>query len=427
MSQSVELFNIVESGSMKPGIIPLKAFGGLLCLLLAGCSVQSAVDPASTEGPPAKIVQTAAASLSPWASSYDQAADVLPALQLDILSKAEGDVVQVLKKKGELVQEGDIIIQLDKTDMERQRSKAALALQSAEEQLLTARRELADSRSEVAGALSKAEDALINLQKEYSKLQNDYDSGFVTKHQLEQFESQVKAMVTDIDALKRKKATLDATNPVSALELQVEASRIALADAERMLEHYDIKAPASGLLTEMPIETGMVLPRGFKVGALQQQSTVKLRAELTSEMKRQAEGRTEMQAVLPHNGEKRNVRVTYLASAMNPVTKTYTLELEADNTDAAWAPGSRAILIIAEGTEQQSLTVPAGSVFQEGGQSYLFTLNGTKAEKRIVTTGREKQGKLEILSGLKAGEPIVVVGHHALKDGENVVAEEKMR
>jgi HlyD family secretion protein len=410
---------------MKPGSVPVKMLGGLLCVLLAGCSVQSAADPATAGETPAKIVRSASASLISWDSSYEQAVDVLPSLQLDIITKADGDVVQVRRNKGELVEEGDVIIQLDKVDMERQRSKAALSLQSAEEQLLKAKRDLADSRSELTGSLSKAEDGLANLRKEYNKLRNDYDNGLVTKHQLETFETQVKAMETDVDALKRKKATLEATNPVSALELQVEASRIALTDVETMLEHYDIKAPAAGLLTDMPIEAGMVVPRGFKIGTLQQQNTIKLRAELTSEMKRLVEGKTELVAIMPGRGEQRKAQVTYLASAMNPVTKTHTLELTADNSDGAWAPGSRAKLLIAEGDEQQRLAVPAGSLLQDKGQSYLFVLNGSKAEKRVVTVGREKQGMVEVVSGLSAGEPIIVVGHHSLKDGEIVAAEEK--
>ena len=77
------------------------------------------------------------------------------------------------------------------------------------------------------------------------------------------------------------------------------------------------------------------------------------------------------------------------------------------------------------GEEHSAVLVPADAIVQEGPQSFVFTVDGQKkAHRRKVEVGVVAAGKAEILSGVKAGEPVVVRGQTTLPDGATVDAAE---
>ncbi|HEV7785393.1 MAG TPA: efflux RND transporter periplasmic adaptor subunit [Thermoanaerobaculia bacterium] len=75
---------------------------------------------------------------------------------------------------------------------------------------------------------------------------------------------------------------------------------------------------------------------------------------------------------------------------------------------------------------QAAVLISADALVQEGTASYVFVIDGPKGQKkahrRQVTVGVVAQGQAEILSGVKAGESVVVRGQTALPDGATVEA-----
>jgi multidrug efflux pump subunit AcrA (membrane-fusion protein) len=78
-----------------------------------------------------------------------------------------------------------------------------------------------------------------------------------------------------------------------------------------------------------------------------------------------------------------------------------------------------------------AVLVPADAIVQEGAQSFLFVVegqkdgkDGQKARRREVRVGLIAGGRAEILSGVAAGEPVVVRGQTALPDGATVEVSE---
>lgn len=66
------------------------------------------------------------------------------------------------------------------------------------------------------------------------------------------------------------------------------------------------------------------------------------------------------------------------------------------------------------------VTVPYGALLDDGGETYVFVVSNSIAHRKTVTTGAADKGVIEIQSGLKAGEEIVVSGGTALEDGIKV-------
>jgi RND family efflux transporter MFP subunit len=64
--------------------------------------------------------------------------------------------------------------------------------------------------------------------------------------------------------------------------------------------------------------------------------------------------------------------------------------------------------------------VPSAAIVREGDETSVFVVNGTKAERRRVQIGLTDGEHVEIASGLKAGELVIVQGHAGLPDGATV-------
>jgi multidrug efflux pump subunit AcrA (membrane-fusion protein) len=66
------------------------------------------------------------------------------------------------------------------------------------------------------------------------------------------------------------------------------------------------------------------------------------------------------------------------------------------------------------------LLAPKSAVRTDGGQSVVFVVRDERAERRAVTVGAADGDQVEIVSGLNAGERIVVDGATTLTDGARV-------
>jgi membrane fusion protein (multidrug efflux system) len=100
--------------------------------------------------------------------------------------------------------------------------------------------------------------------------------------------------------------------------------------------------------------------------------------------------------------------------------RTRTVELTLDGP-AALMPGMFARVRLVIESVPGALVIPreAVTVTPAGGQ-VVFVVEDGKAAQRRVTTGIEEAGQVQILSGLKTGEKVVVAGHEKLKDGAAV-------
>jgi multidrug efflux pump subunit AcrA (membrane-fusion protein) len=66
--------------------------------------------------------------------------------------------------------------------------------------------------------------------------------------------------------------------------------------------------------------------------------------------------------------------------------------------------------------------VPAAAVVHEGGQASVFVAAGGKAQRRPIVTGLADAERVEVRSGLKAGELVITSGQSGLPDGAAVNA-----
>ncbi|NHN29792.1 efflux RND transporter periplasmic adaptor subunit [Paenibacillus agricola] len=390
-------------------------------VVAVGCSApppeqSSAV--ANLQNRPIKVATITQHSMS---EPKEQVAEVSAAVQIDVLPKTGGQVLQVLKRKGESVQQGEVIARLDSRDAQLQVQKVEQSLKSAEESLRQSIENQNNSRIDLESSLVKVNEQVNSIQQEYNKVRNDFEAGTVTKRQVDQVETQLNNARLDVQSVQNKIDALDKTNPVASQESQLATARISLQDAGNTVANYEVKAPITGVLTDMSAEVGMNVSPSAKIGLVQQLDPIKIKADLTENSVKLVGSKQELIFYSADNpANKQTAKITFLASQMNDTTKAYPIELDVANPDGSFKPGTRVQLQLTSPEEEQALAVPSLSIVREGSDAFVFILNGDQVEKRKIKIGRIKDAFQEVVEGLKAEESIVVSGQHQLKDGQKV-------
>ncbi|WP_166240328.1 efflux RND transporter periplasmic adaptor subunit [Paenibacillus turpanensis] len=394
----------------------------LLLVMASGCgspASQGSTEPVTN----AKIVGVTKVESALMEQQSALSAEVIPFVELDVIVKADGDIAKVHKKRGDQVAKDEVILEIDKTDIAREKQKVDAAMTTASEQYEKAKKDLADTQKELTLSIDKTELAISELERDYAKLRNDYDLGLIEKRQLQTMETKLEQTRLDLELLHDKKQTLETSNPLSQAEYQLTTARLAYEDWERAHSYYDVKSPISGVLTYMPAEEGMTVQKGLQIAKVQQQDLIKVKAQLTESYLPLVANQETLSFTHQATGESFTGKVIYVSPTANLQTKTYELELQTDNSQGKLKPGMRVQLQLSAAAAAPSMVVPEDAVLRDKDESYVFVLKGEQAEKRMVVTGRLTAGKQEIVSGLESGETIIVRGHLRLADGDRVSVE----
>ena len=106
-----------------------------------------------------------------------------------------------------------------------------------------------------------------------------------------------------------------------------------------------------------------------------------------------------------------DARITYVAALVDPVTHRLPVRAEIDNHDRALKPEMFANFRIQTSDASQSPAIPEAAVVYEGDAAHVWVVAGDQLlAYRAIRTGRNNDGLIEVLDGLKPGERIVTKG-----------------
>ncbi|OCT12008.1 efflux transporter periplasmic adaptor subunit [Paenibacillus pectinilyticus] len=392
-------------------------------VLATACSAPGAKGAATVQLTP-KAIKTEAIKLQTISNPIEQVADVAAGTTLDVISKANGEVTEVLKNRGEYVTKGDVLFVIDNKDALSAQRKSQLQVKSAQDALQQARDNKVNNRKDLADSVTRAQTALKNAQQDYNKIRNDFEAGTVTQHQVDQLKQAMDNAQMSLDSAQNKLAAFDNTDSISAAVTQAESATLTLDDATRSLDNYQVKAAGNGVLTDFNVVVGQTVSAAAgKVGQIQQIDPIKIKTELTETNYQLVKGKQELVYYNPDSPDKKGkAKISYLAPIMSAATKTYTLELEVPNPDHQLSPGNRYMVQLTTESEEKVTVVPTLSVIREESNTFVFVQQGDQYVKRKVKLGRISGEFQEVLEGIKEGEQLVVSGQSTLKDGQKVTA-----
>jgi membrane fusion protein (multidrug efflux system) len=211
----------------------------------------------------------------------------------------------------------------------------------------------------------------------------------------------------------------------TALELarsRADAAAARLGEAERALRDAQVSAPFDGMVAQRWVSVGEFVQPGarlFELVALDPLEVEFRVAEVDSS--RVHPGQSVGVRVAPYPDEVFAATVSVVAPTIDPVSRTLRVKAQLANADGRLRPGLFARADLGVARRPNVLMVPEESVLQRADGSVVFRFaESGRVERRVIQTGVMKDGRVEVLAGLDAGDRVVTRGHTGLIDGSVV-------
>lgn len=257
-------------------------------------------------------------------SSSIEAAD-----QIAVTPNVSGKVSTINVKIGQSVKKGDVLFELDSTDLALQ-VKQAEANCNAAVSAYNNSRQAYSSKSNVMPAQAAYNEAVAD----YARLKSLYDAGAISKVELDDGKTKVDTTLAQLQT-----AQLSSKTALDAAYAQMESAKAVLAIAQKHLDDCVVKAPMSGEVASKDIAVGdMASPQVAAVTLINAQN-VKVRIKVTetniSTVKIGTKAEIRVQAVDAAG----KGTVVSVAPASDPKTGTFLVEILVNNADGKLKSG----------------------------------------------------------------------------------------
>jgi membrane fusion protein, heavy metal efflux system len=182
-------------------------------------------------------------------------------------------------------------------------------------------------------------------------------------------------------------------------------------------EQIPVKSPLAGVVLEKRITEGGAATPGAPLFVVSDLSSLWALAEIDeTALPHVQTGQPVEVRVAAYPAERFAGTVSWVADMVNPKTRRVTVRCAVPNASGRLKPDMYATMALGASTERQVVLVPAEAVQEIDGKPALFveTASG-RFVRRDVTVGPERDGRIQIRSGVSAGERVVVAGAFLLK------------
>ena len=178
-----------------------------------------------------------------------------------------------------------------------------------------------------------------------------------------------------------------------------------------------ITAPFDGIITKAVSAPGEVVEPSTELFTVADISRVWVQAEVyEKDLGRIQVGQPAIIHVDTYPDETFAGKVTYISDSLDPQTRTAKVRCEVSNDRVRLKLDMFATVQLPTTFRRQAVAVPVGAIQQLETRSVVFVQRGVaQFEAREITVGKNVNGQVEVLAGLREGEPVVMVGAFHLK------------
>ena len=196
-------------------------------------------------------------------------------------------------------------------------------------------------------------------------------------------------------------------------EAKVKVAEAELVSAQAKYQKTLIRAPFSGVISQMDAKVGSVATSNTPLISMISADTLQIESfvpEINAPfIEIEDPALITLDAYGEHTFFEATVTSTDPAETIRDGVSTYRAKLDFNEKDPRIKSGMTANIVITTEEKENVITVPQGIVRNDDGKQYVTVVDGEVASERVVTTGSVSSlGEVEILSGLNAGELILL-------------------
>jgi multidrug efflux pump subunit AcrA (membrane-fusion protein) len=404
---------------------------GLVAILLIWRSRRAGE--ANEETTPIVSVKVAKAEKQAISSEVSAVGTIFPREKADVGAKISAQIRQMGILRNKPVKAGEVIAVLESRDLVAQRNEALAALREAqanERSVVTGN--IPQSTAQDEKALRDARANAVNARATYVRRQALYAQGGISKKDLEA--SQLALQQAENELALAEQTIALRVRSLNPNDRALASARVAqaqqhLATLDAQLSYATIRAPITGIVTDQFQYQGEFASAGGKLLTIADTSQVIVKAPFADTVTATLKV-GDPATVLPtdQSSEQMTGQVSLISRATDPTSRTVEVWVALGNESGHLRANGAAQVTIASNTKTDAIVVPASAVTLEAtnaneGTVMVVDANSVAHEKK-VTVGLRTADKIEITSGLEAGETVVIEGNYALPDGVKVEVSE---
>ena len=363
-------------------------------ILLVSCSRQEAArpKPAKTASIP---VSVAAVALENWPDLYEATGTVRARTTATIASKVMGYVQQVSVQVGDRVREGQILVTLDARDLEANLRRAEAG-----------RAEAISAQPEVENGIAAAKANLELAQATFRRIDDLAAKKSVSNQEFDEAAARLKAAQASYEMARAKREQLQ--SKIAQAEQEQRVARITR-------DYAALAAPFAGVVTAKSVDPGNLAAPGAPLLTIEREGAYRLEAEIDESKLPAVRAGQSVSVTLDALARTFDARVSEVVPAVDAASRAYTVKI-----DLPAVPQIRSGLFgkaVFSLEKRPVLATPAKALQENGQLQSVFVVANGEVRTRLVTAGRRYQDAIEVLSGLTAGETVVVAPPAELSDG----------
>jgi len=362
---------------------------------LAGCGEPPEVS--STARSQAVGVNAVTAATEQWPAIYEATGTVRARTSTVIAAKWMGYVREVKVQVGDRVRDGQLLVVLDARDLDASANQAAAA-----------REEVRNGFPEADSAVAAAKANLDLVQSTFKRMNELYEKKSISDQEFDETSAKLKAAQAGFEMARAKRNQLD--SKLAQADQEVRAAQVTRSYAQ-------VVAPFSGIVTAKSVDPGNLAAPGAPLLTIERDG---YRLEASVEESKLGVIHAGQPAAVTLDGMDRTIdaRVSEIVPAVDAASRAYIVKI-----DLPAEPGLRSGLFGRAKFQlgsRQVLAIPFAAVTEQGQlQSVLVAENGV-ARTRLITLGDKSNEQVEVLSGVSAGEKVIVPVPQGLTDGAHV-------
>ena len=188
-------------------------------------------------------------------------------------------------------------------------------------------------------------------------------------------------------------------------------------EAHEEVHLIEVRSPVSGTIIERMVSPGAVVAPSDSLYVISDLRSLWVIAQVPEQhLSSLRRGLTVEVSVRAYPGQTFPARITYIGDALDPETRTVQVRCELNNPGGKLKTEMFATLTLQGGDGTEAVVAPLAALQNVDGQEILFVPEGENSFRaRRVQPGRHSDSVVEIVSGLQAGEKVVVSGAFYLK------------
>jgi RND family efflux transporter MFP subunit len=372
----------------------------VLCMLIAFLAVnhvRAGAPSRSHNGGEVMSAAVAIAKRAPIGNTFSVAGEFLPYQEIEVHAKVAGYIRKINVDIGDRVKTGQVLAVLEVPELVAELQGTQAGVRHSQQEIERAQNEVARDQAQYVALHANAV-RLAQASKERP--------GLVAQQELDDAEAKDRAAEAQVESAK---------SALSAARQQLEVSQANNSQISAMSDYTRITAPFDGVVTWRYADTGALVQAGTSnsnsapVVKVAQVNVLRLRIPVPESLSGLVHVGEPADVTVQATGEHFTGHVTRFTDALDRTTRTMQVEIDVANDTYKLQPGMYANVALQVQNHADALTVPINAI-QRGhdAATVLLVDPQDRVQQREVRTGVEDANNVEVLSGLSAGDRVII-------------------